>query len=104
MDNIAQNHGIISDCDPYLLGGGENLRRYLRHLIKACKCDYGPDRCKELDLDLKDGYLTCKQTASDACRRCSKGLFDVWDEVPKEEDEYCTNFYNKCKNLDDSCN
>ena len=105
LDNIAQNHGPMpSDCDPYLFGAGENVNAYLLQLSKACKCHNDFDNCKELDYDPKDGHLTCKQTATDGCRWWSTAIFYLWEEVPKVEDEYCTEQYNICKNLDASCN
>ena len=69
---------------------------------------FGP--CRDLDLYLiLDNifwryWISCRPTATVACKTAVKELANAWIKVPTDEDKFCADFYNGAQFWNDTCN
>ena len=106
LGNIAQGDGIPHsprNCSSYLKNGGKDWKSILLELEKACECEGSLDSCKYL-YTIYGRLLICKETVPSLCKTYANKLYNKWETVPKEEDNYCHEGYEISRTLAASCN
>ena len=98
----------LCSCDSYIKG-----KAYEEELsgdfLESC-CGWSHDLCRDLDfvpipdLNCFGFRLTCKETATEACKNDVKAFHTIWAEVPPKDDEACFNAYKETELWATSCN